>query len=123
MTSTDARTPAPETLISHRPWGTFEQLSLNRTSTVKVITVQPGSRLSLQRHQHRSELWQVLDGPMEVRVGDRTWTAGPDERVWVPAGALHRMGNPGGAPARVLEVAFGSFDEDDIERLQDDYDR
>ncbi len=83
--------------------------------------MQPGHRLSLQRHDHRGEMWQVLDVPIQVTVDDRSWLAQPGETVWVPRGATHRMGNPGEQPGRLLEVAFGLFDESDIERLQDDY--
>ncbi|GAA5141503.1 hypothetical protein GCM10023340_03330 [Nocardioides marinquilinus] len=129
MTQTSTQNPAGtrqgtrRTLVSERPWGRFEQLALNEACTVKVITVEPGARLSLQRHEHRSELWQVLDGPMQVVVDDHAWTAHAGERVWVPAGATHRMGNAGTEPARILEVAVGHFDEHDIERIQDDYQR
>ncbi|HET8601309.1 MAG TPA: phosphomannose isomerase type II C-terminal cupin domain [Segeticoccus sp.] len=112
-----------EIVESKRPWGRFEQFALNEPATVKVITVEPGHRLSLQRHQHRSELWQVLDGPLDIEVDGRTWTAPAGERVWVPRGATHRLGNSGLRAGRVLEVAFGEFDEDDIERLDDDYAR
>lgn len=115
--------PRAEIVVSERPWGRFEQFALNQSVTVKVITVEPGSRLSLQRHTHRGELWQVLDGPLEITVDDRTWQARPGELVWVPQGAVHRVGNPGTERSRFLEVAFGEFDEDDIERLEDDYDR
>lgn len=90
---------------------------------MKIITVSPGHRLSLQRHAMRDEAWFVLDGPMDITVGDRSWVACEGDRVWVPAGAVHRMGNPGPAQARVLEIAYGLFDEDDIERLEDDYSR
>ena len=106
-----------------RPWGDFQQLVRNEPVTVKIITVEPGHRLSLQRHDHRGELWQVLDVPIDITLGDRQWTAGRGETVWVPQGAEHRMGNSGRFPGRVLEVAFGHFDEDDIERLHDDYAR
>lgn len=127
MTETQNRTHdhdvVRDTHTSHRPWGSFEQFSLNETSTVKIITVQPGNRLSLQRHEHRSEFWQVLDGPMEIQVDDDIWTAVRGELIRVPVGSLHRMGNPGETPARILEVAFGAFDEGDIERLEDDFDR
>lgn len=109
--------------VVERPWGRFEQFTLNEPTTVKTITVEPGHRLSLQRHEHRAELWQVLRGPMEITVDDRTWSAEAGELVWVPVGAVHRMGNRGQAPAQVLEVGFGEFDEDDIERLEDDYSR
>lgn len=112
-----------DTLVVERPWGSFEQFVCNEEVTVKVISVQPGQRLSLQRHDHRSELWQVLDGPLDVCVGARTWSAVEGERVWVPQGARHRLGNAGARPGRVLEVAFGHFDEDDIHRIEDDYAR
>lgn len=109
--------------IVERPWGRFQQFSLNEPTTVKVITVEPGQRLSLQRHRHRGELWQVLDGDLEITVEERTWTAARGELVWVPVGATHRLANPSPRDSRILEIAFGDFDEDDIERLQDDYSR
>lgn len=123
MTQTTDHHLGRDTLVSHRPWGAFEQFSLNEPSTVKIITVEPGSRLSLQRHQHRNEFWQVLDGPMDIEVDDRRWTAQEGEHIWVPAESTHRMANTGDGRARILEVAFGRFDEDDIERLDDDYGR
>lgn len=113
----------PETLSSQRPWGHFEQYTLNEPSTVKVITVDPGCRLSKQRHEHRAERWQVLDGPVDVEVDGVSWSAATGEVVWVPLGGVHRMGNSGAAPVRILEIGYGTFDEDDIERLEDDYRR
>ncbi len=107
----------------HRPWGNFQQFVSNEPVTVKIITVDPGHRLSLQTHDHRGEFWQVLDVPIEVTVGDRTWTAAPGEAVWVPCHAVHRMANEGDQAGRLLEIAFGDFDEADIVRLQDDYAR
>jgi len=115
--------PLDDMFVAKRPWGQFQQFVSNERVTVKIITVQPGQRLSLQRHQQRGEMWTVLDGPMEIVVGDREWTAQPGETIWAPQGDNHRMGNSGSAPTRILEVAFGHFDEDDIERLEDDYTR
>jgi mannose-6-phosphate isomerase len=117
------RNPTEDIFVIERPWGQFQQFVSNETVTVKIITVQPGHRLSLQRHQHRGEMWQVLDVPMDITVDDRQWTAGAGDTVWVPHGAIHRMGNSGTEPGRLLEVGFGHFDESDIERLEDDYAR
>ena len=115
--------PRHRHLFDERPWGRFDQYTQNETSTVKLITVEPGRRLSLQRHAHRSEYWVVIDGPVEVTVEDATWSAEVGEKVWVPVGAVHRLGNRGPAAVRILEIGFGDFDEDDIERLEDDYSR
>ena len=117
------RNPTVDIFVVERPWGQFQQFVSNEQVTVKIITIQPGHRLSLQKHQHRGEMWQILDVPIDVTVGDKQWSAQPGEMVWVPCGATHRMGNSGREPGRLLEVAFGHFDESDIERLEDDYAR
>ncbi|QFG69546.1 phosphomannose isomerase type II C-terminal cupin domain [Ornithinimicrobium pratense] len=112
-----------QAVVVERPWGRFERFCLNEPTTVKVITIAPGQRLSLQRHEHRAELWQALDEGVQASVDGLTWTMRRGEVAWVPLGAPHRLTNPGGSSVRVLELGFGHFDEDDIERLQDDYAR
>lgn len=112
-----------DVFADERPWGRFEQFVRNESVTVKIITVNPGERLSLQTHGHRDEMWQILDGPLELQIDDRTWAAQPGERAWVPLGSRHRIANGGDQPARLLEIAFGFFDEEDITRLEDDYNR
>lgn len=106
-----------------RPWGGFERLAHNVACTVKIITVNPGSRLSLQRHEHRSEFWTVLDGPLVVETDGERRTVGTGGKVWLPCGTVHRVTNEGTETGRFLEIAYGDFDENDIERLEDDYSR
>ncbi|WP_131105746.1 phosphomannose isomerase type II C-terminal cupin domain [Ornithinimicrobium sufpigmenti] len=108
-------------VVVERPWGRFEQFCLNEPTTVKVITIAPGQRLSLQRHEQRAELWQALDEGVQATVDGYSWTMRKGEVAWVPLGAPHRLTNLGTSDVRVLELAFGDFDEEDIERLQDDY--
>src|SRR5688572_9279672 len=128
MASTSARPAPPPALVPtaltvRRPWGQFTQYCLNEPVTVKIITVEAGSELSLQRHRRRSELWIALDPTLQVEIDGRAWRPAVDEQVWIPAGATHRLSAPGAQSGRVLEVAFGHFDEDDIERLSDRYGR
>ena len=75
------RNPTDDIFVAERPWGTFQQFVSNEQVTVKIITVAPGHRLSLQRHNHRGEMWQVLDVPIDITVDDRTWTATAGETV------------------------------------------
>ena len=118
-----ARLPLETITGAERPWGGFEQFVHNEAVTVKIITVAPRQRLSLQRHTQRDELWQVIDGPADVEVEGHASSVDAGGRAWIPRGSTHRLGNSGTAAVRVLEIAFGHFDEDDIERLVDDYDR
>lgn len=113
----------PESLTVTRPWGQFAQYCLNEPVTVKIITVNAGGELSLQRHRRRSELWIALDPTIEVAVNGRRWQPAIGEEVWIPAGAIHQLAAPGAQGGRIMEVAFGHFDEDDIERLSDRYGR
>ena len=73
----DLPDPRDDIFMVQRPWGNFQQFVSNERVTVKIITVDPGHRLSLQTHDHRGEFWQVLDVPIEVTVGDRTWSCRP----------------------------------------------
>jgi mannose-1-phosphate guanylyltransferase/mannose-6-phosphate isomerase len=114
---------APALITTERPWGHFDQFATNELVTVKIITVEPGQRLSRQRHHLRSELWTVIDGPVDVEVSGIPRTMNSGDRVWIPQLAMHRMGNSSANTVRVLEVAYGHFDEDDIERCDDDNER
>ncbi|WP_048555213.1 phosphomannose isomerase type II C-terminal cupin domain [Nostocoides japonicum] len=115
--------PTDDLFVVERPWGRFEQFVTNEPCTVKIITVQPGHRLSLQTHDRRGEFWRILDGTLRVTVGHDTRTVRSGDSVWIPVRTLHRMESLGDTPVRVLEIAFGDFDEADIVRHDDDYAR
>ena len=105
-----------------RPWGAFERFTLNQSTTVKIIRVDPTSALSLQRHALRSEYWFLLDGAATAVLGGEEIAMEPGDDCFVPAGTLHRL-VAGKAGARILEIAFGDFAEDDIVRVSDAWGR
>jgi mannose-6-phosphate isomerase len=113
----------PEVAFVSRPWGTFKQYANNEDSTVSLMTVLPGKRLSLQSHTGRAELWIVIDDGAIVQVGDeiREYKAG--DEIWIPANERHRLSCSGDKPVRVLEVAFGNWQQEDISRYEDDFNR
>lgn len=106
-----------------RPWGRFRRFPHESVSSIKIITVAPGGRLSLQYHEGRTEFWVVLDQGLEVTVGRRVWEPARDEEIYIPAGIRHRLRNNGSAPARVMEIWLGLSSESDIVRIEDDYHR
>ena len=115
----------PDTLHVEKPWGSFDQFALNTPCTVKILTCNPGQKLSLQRHRHRGELWVALDPGVVVDRDGQELRPAVGEEIWLPLGSTHRLRCDAGTPrpVRVLEVSLGTFDETDIERLQDDYGR
>lgn len=111
-------------LTERRPWGRWTVLGEGEGYKVKRIEVNPGGRLSLQRHAQRSEHWIVVAGTAKVTIGTQTLLVRAQESTFVPAGTDHRIENPGPHPLTIIEIQSGVYlGEDDIIRLQDDYGR
>jgi len=107
-----------------RPWGAFVVLDDGPLAKVKRITVDPGKRLSYQRHHRRAEHWFVVAGTALVTLDGVDHEVRVGEAIDIPLGAAHRVENRGGAPLVFVEVQQGDyFGEDDIVRLEDDYGR
>jgi mannose-1-phosphate guanylyltransferase / mannose-6-phosphate isomerase len=108
----------------YRPWGYYQDIDLADRYRVKRIVVKPGTKVSLQKHFHRSEHWVVVRGTAEVTVGDDVRPVHENESVYIPIGSTHRLSNPGKIPLELIEVQVGSYlGEDDIVRLDDVYGR
>ncbi|MEW5924538.1 MAG: phosphomannose isomerase type II C-terminal cupin domain [Candidatus Zixiibacteriota bacterium] len=105
-----------------RPWGNFVQYTNNEICTVKIITVDPNQILSLQSHKKRDELWVALDEGLKVELDNKTLLPKPGDQILIRRGSRHRLGSTG-KRARVMEISFGFFDENDIERYDDVYGR
>jgi mannose-1-phosphate guanylyltransferase / mannose-6-phosphate isomerase len=108
----------------YRPWGYYQDVDIAPRYRVKRIVVQPGSKLSLQKHFHRSEHWVVVKGTAEVTIGRDVRSVHENESIYIPIGSVHRLANPGKIPLELIEVQVGSYlGEDDIVRLDDVYGR
>jgi mannose-1-phosphate guanylyltransferase/mannose-6-phosphate isomerase len=113
-----------EHLRVHRPWGSYQSLHNGDRHQVKRIVVKAGERLSLQKHHHRSEHWIVVRGAARVTVNDLVKIVHENESIYIPIGATHRLENPGKILLELIEVQTGSYlGEDDIIRIEDDYQR
>jgi len=108
----------------HRPWGNYRSIDRGDRFQVKRIVVQPGERLSLQKHYHRAEHWIVVEGVANVTRGDETFMLSENESTFIRPGEVHRLENPGKVPLHLIEVQSGSYlGEDDIIRFDDAYGR
>ena len=108
----------------HRPWGSYEGITNSDRFQVKRIMVNPGAKLSLQKHHHRAEHWIVVQGTALVTRGTEEILLTEDQSTYIPLGTIHRLENPGVIPLELIEVQTGSYlGEDDIVRLDDTYGR
>ena len=106
-----------------RPWGWYQVLSETPNSAVKILCVNPEQRLSLQTHRKRSETWIPLDDGLEAQIGENLIELVAYNTYQVPVGVVHRLINNKGYPVEVIELISGSYDENDIVRIEDDYGR
>ncbi|MEI8345357.1 MAG: mannose-1-phosphate guanylyltransferase/mannose-6-phosphate isomerase, partial [Candidatus Omnitrophota bacterium] len=101
----------------YRPWGYYKILHQTGRYKVKEIGVYPGRSMSLQKHRHRSEHWNVVEGRVRVTIGSRTCTVGQNQSLYVPRMARHQIFNSSRTTARIIEVQIGDYlGEDDIVR-------
>ena len=125
MIETDkAETTETSPLFDRRPWGTFTVLDEGKNYKVKRIEVLPQKRLSYQKHARRAEHWMVVEGQAKVTLDDQEIILGVGETVDIPIGTAHRIENPQDDALVFIEIQRGDYlGEDDIVRLQDDFNR
>lgn len=113
-----------EDTFVERPWGSYMKLYQEHGVWVKRVEVTVGQRLSLQKHDHRSEKWIIVSGEGLAVINDKEVRLRHGSILEVPLGAVHRIGNTGKEKLVFIEVATGDhLSEDDIVRFQDDYKR
>lgn len=109
---------------AYRPWGKYDAIDNGSRYQVKRITVNPGAKLSVQMHHHRSEHWVVVSGTANVIIDNKTKMLSENQSIYIPVGSVHALENPGKIPLELIEVQSGPYlGEDDIVRFEDRYGR
>ena len=109
--------------IENRPWGYYQILNESDNHKTKYIYVESGKRLSYQKHEKRHEHWFIIFGNPYVTVNGVSKIMSPGHSIDIKAGDLHRIESQG-KPVEFIEVQTGTyFGEDDIQRIEDDYNR
>lgn len=114
-----SRREADERVTVCRPWGMYTVLKEGQGYRVKRVVINPGEKLSFQKHAFRSEHWGVVRGRAKITLDDREVILKEGESIFVPKDTFHRLENPFDAPLEIIEVSCGSYlGEDDIERRE-----
>ena len=110
--------------VEKRPWGNYHIIAKNTGYQIKEIKVNKGSKLSLQKHQGRSEFWQIVKGKSKITIEKNNYYLKEKEHVYIPKNALHRIENIGKEELIFIEIQLGEdLNEEDIIRIEDDYGR
>ena len=107
-----------------RPWGYYVSIVEDTNWQVKLITVKPREKLSLQKHHFRAEHWVVVSGSAKVQIDKNESILHENESTFIPVGKMHRLSNNGKTPLSIIEIQSGTYlGEDDIVRFEDNYGR
>lgn len=108
----------------YRPWGFYTVIAQGEGFQSKIIHVNPGQKLSVQSHNHRSEHWVVLNGMAKVVLEGNEHILSPGHSVDIPLKAIHSLQNPYKDDLEIIEVQKGDMLlEEDIIRYEDMYGR
>jgi D-beta-D-heptose 7-phosphate kinase/D-beta-D-heptose 1-phosphate adenosyltransferase len=100
-----------------RPWGSYKILYDGSGMKVKELLIEPGKSMSMQKHFHRSEYWQISEGDCEVERESGITKLTKHESIKIPLETWHRIFNPYSNPCKIIEIQFGEICvETDIER-------
>ncbi|MDC1077526.1 sugar phosphate nucleotidyltransferase [Candidatus Pelagibacter sp.] len=110
--------------VYYRPWGRYTNLFEGKEFLIKELFVKPKGILSLQKHHHRAEHWLVTQGNAKITLNKDKFIKKPNDHIFIPLEAIHRIQNPGKKPVKIMEAQVGSIlKETDIVRYQDVYGR
>ena len=110
--------------MENRPWGKFYVLQETSDYKIKRIEVNSGQRLSYQYHNKRSEVWTIIEGEGNICLNGKYKKYKKNDTILIPQGMKHRIENTGVHKIVFIEIQTGEyFGEDDIIRLEDDYNR
>ena len=108
----------------YRPWGYYTVLGEGKGFLTKMIQVNPGQKLSVQSHNHRSEHWVVLEGTAKVVLEGKEHILSPGHSVDIAVKEIHSLQNPYKEVLKIVEVQKGDIlIEEDIVRYEDMYGR
>ncbi len=110
--------------IFSKPWGSYKELSISHSYKLKEITILPGESISLQKHFQREEYWILIEGTLEIQVGNIVSNYQQGNFLHIPKKSLHRAVNRSKKISKFIELQVGKvLSEDDIERFKDKYGR
>ncbi len=97
----------PGTTFYHR----VKSSETNGVFSVIELMTEPGQGVSPHVHLHEDELVYIIDGELEVTLGDQKMNASTGIMALLPRGIPHGFTNVGKRPSRLLDVILpGKFD-------------
>lgn len=116
----DKKNSSSDIVKVKRDWGYYKNIYDGDGFKVKELVINPMSSLSMQRHKHRSETWNLVSGTCAIYLNNKKIVMDKNKPVQINVGDWHKCMNESNEPSHIIEIWKGSSDklnENDIERL------
>jgi mannose-6-phosphate isomerase-like protein (cupin superfamily) len=99
---------------------TIWELYHPKSSPVKDVSlaealVEPGRDTELHTHQRSQEIYYILEGEGEMRLGDETFKVKKYDAILIPPGMPHSVKNDGKSVLRMLCVCAPPYSHEDTQ--------
>jgi len=113
----DKKNSSSELVKINRSWGYYKNIYEGEGFKVKELVINAMSTLSMQRHAHRSETWNLVSGQCSIYVNGDKIVMQADTPVHIQKGDWHQCYNESNEPVHIIEIWKGlELSENDIER-------
>ena len=103
-------------MYEERSWGEFQVLDIYKNSLVKHIFIKEGKSISYQKHNHRDEVWTIIDGEGILILDDIERKVFVSDVIHIKKGVKHKI--KAVKDIHFIEIQYGDeISEDDIERF------
>ena len=112
-------------MYEERQWGSYKVLNYmshgdGKKSLTKHLCIQPGKKLSYQRHKNRDEIWTFIDGTGDLLLDGHIRNVRRGDVAYIDRGMMHSIRAV--TELHVIEVQIGEdLSEEDIERREWDW--
>ena len=78
-------------MFAEKSWGSFRVLDVGKESLTIKVTLNPGHSMNYHSHDHRDEVWTVIQGTGRAIIGIKEQVVGVGDVITMPAGSRHTI--------------------------------
>ena len=91
----------------------------SRNQSLAEAIIPAGTHTLLHRHRRTEEIYHVIAGRGEMRMGDERIPVEPGDSILIPPGTPHCIEALGGESLRILCCCSPAYSHEDTELLED----
>ena len=80
-----------QAMFAEKSWGSFRIIDVEDDSMMVKVTLGAGQEMSYHSHEHRKEIWNIVNGQGMVMLDNKEYMVGAGDIVELPIGCKHKI--------------------------------